>query len=217
MGDLQFLNHHPRGNELSKSSSKSGAMARRGENFPSHRPSWKISKNTIWLADCVVYIYCIKSMYYISFYLYLYRYHSNKLVSTQVHIPAWLSKKRCDFDQHEGVKESTWWCEQQKWGVNPCGIHSGINFFPSDFLLVSNWIPIWTKRETDATDVFFGNFLVEQELEPWLVRQRGLRKGVQFVTDVLAHGRQEQTQILGTTRLGFPQALKKYLGLWVHT
>lgn len=113
-------------------------------------------------------------MYYISFYLYLYRYHSNKLVSTQVHIPAWLSKKRCDFDQHEGVKESTWWCEQQKWGVNPCGIHSGINFFPSDFLLVSNWIPIWTKRETDATDVFFGNFLVEQELEPWLVRQRGL-------------------------------------------
>ena len=156
-------------------------------------------------------------MYYISFYLYLYRYHSNKLVSTQVHIPAWLSKKRCDFDQHEGVKESTWWCEQQKWGVNPCGIHSGINFFPSDFLLVSNWIPIWTKRETDATDVFFGNFLVEQELEPWLVRQRGLRKGVQFVTDVLAHGRQEQTQILGTTRLGFPQALKKYLGLWVHT
>jgi hypothetical protein len=158
MGDLQFLNHHPRGNELSKSSSKSGAMARRGENFPSHRPSWKISKNTIWLADCVVYIYCIKSMYYISFYLYLYRYHSNKLVSTQVHIPAWLSKKRCDFDQHEGVKESTWWCEQQKWGVNPCGIHSGINFFPSDFLLVSNWIPIWTKRETDATDVFFRQF-----------------------------------------------------------
>ena len=158
MGDLQFLNHHPRGNELSKSSSKSGAMARRGENFPSHRPSWKISKNTIWLADCVVYIYCIKSMYYISFYLYLYRYQSNKLVSTQVHIPAWLSKKRCDFDQHEGVKESTWWCEQQKWGVNPCGIHSGINFFPSDFLLVSNWIPIWTKRETDATDVFFRQF-----------------------------------------------------------
>ena len=111
-----------------------------------------------WLIALCIYIYCIKSMYYISFYLYLYRYHSNKLVSTQVHIPAWLSKKRCDFDQHEGVKESTWWCEQQKWGVNPCGIHSGINFFPSDFLLVSNWIPIWTKRETDATDVFFRQF-----------------------------------------------------------
>ena len=101
-------------------------------------------------------------MYYISFYLYLYRYHSNKLVSTQVHIPAWLSKKRCDFDQHEGVKESTWWCEQQKWGVNPCEPLWNPQWdqllskrFPIGF---PTGFPIWTKRETDATDVFFRQF-----------------------------------------------------------
>ena len=51
MGDLQFLNRHPRGNELSKSSSKSGAMARR----------------YVWLIALYIYIYisCIESMYYI--------------------------------------------------------------------------------------------------------------------------------------------------------
>ena len=113
-------------------------------------------------------------MYYISFYLYLYRYHSNKLVSTQVHIPAWLSKKRCDFDQHEGVKESTWWCEQQKWGVTL--VESTVG--STSFQAISYWFPTGFQFEPKEKRMrrmfFFGNFLVEQELEPWLVRQRGL-------------------------------------------